>query len=69
MPDDRYRPAFGVPVSAWWRWFAWRPVESVDRGWVWLRPVWRRRVHKHNYLHRGADFWFQTACTITREEN
>ena len=24
------------------RWFAWRPVWTYDRGWVWLRPVWRR---------------------------
>lgn len=26
------------------RWFAWRPVITVDDGVVWLRPVWRRRV-------------------------
>lgn len=23
------------------RWFAWRPVWTRDRGWVWLRFVWR----------------------------
>lgn len=28
----------------WWRWFAWRPVWTLDRGWQWLRPVWRRHV-------------------------
>lgn len=27
-----------------YRWFAWRPVWTRDRGWVWLRPVWRRHV-------------------------
>jgi len=26
------------------RWFAWRPVDTEDRGWRWLRLVWRRRV-------------------------
>lgn len=26
------------------RWFAWRPVNTKDRGWRWLRFVWRYRV-------------------------
>lgn len=26
------------------RWFAWHPVDTADRGWRWLRPVWRQRV-------------------------
>lgn len=26
------------------RWFAWRPVWTLDRGWVWMRRVWRRHV-------------------------
>lgn len=34
MPES-YGPAF--------RWFAWRPVWTDDRGWRWLRRVWRRR--------------------------
>ena len=25
------------------RWFAWHPVWTEDRGWRWLRFVWRRR--------------------------
>lgn len=60
---SRYDPAFGEPVSDWFRWFAWRPVETIDRGWRWLRPVWRRRVHRHQYLRGGADFWFQECVT------
>lgn len=27
------------------RWFAWRPVNTDDRGWRWLRLVWRRRYY------------------------
>lgn len=27
-----------------YRWFAWRPVWTPERGWVWLRHVWRRHV-------------------------
>jgi len=60
-------PRFGEPVTDWFRWFAWRPVETADRGWRWLRPVWRRRIQKHDYLFGGADFWFQHA--ITRSTN
>ena len=27
------------------RWFAWRPVETDDRGWRWLRLIWRQRLY------------------------
>jgi len=27
------------------RWFAWRPVDTTDRGRVWMRVVWRRRAY------------------------
>ncbi len=57
-------PRFGVPVSDWFRWFAWHPVETVDRGWQWLRVVNRRRIARHDYLDGGPDFWFQEAVTI-----
>lgn len=53
------QPTFGTPVTPWFRWFAWRPTWTVDRGWRWLRPIWRRRVAKHSYLDGGGDFWFQ----------
>lgn len=62
--SDHYAPMFGRPVSAWYRWFAWRPVETVDRGWQWLRVVNRRRIHKHQYLPGPSDFWFQHAVDI-----
>jgi len=61
---DRYAPMFGRPVADWHKWFAWRPVETVDRGKVWLRVVNRRRVHKLYLLPGGADWWFQHAVDI-----
>jgi hypothetical protein len=61
---DRYAPRFGRPVADWHRWFAWRPVETVDRGRVWLRVVNRRRIHKLYFLVGGADWWFQHAVDI-----
>lgn len=63
---DPYEPAFGRVITPWWRWFAWRPINTVDRGTVWLRLVWRRRIHKHQYLEGGSDFWFQHA--VDRQE-
>ena len=65
---DPYRPRFGEPVGPWFHWFAWRPVETVDRGRCFLRPVWRRRIQKHSFLTGGADFWFQHAVDPTPEE-
>lgn len=64
--NDIYRPTFGEPIADWHRWFAWRPVETVDRGWRWLRVVNRRRIHKHHFLLGGADFWFQHAVDIEK---
>lgn len=57
---DPYEPMFGWPITDWYRSFAWRPVETVDRGWRWLRPVYRRRIQKKAHLHGGGDFWFQS---------
>jgi hypothetical protein len=56
---DRYRPMYGDPVSFWFEWFAWRPVWTHDRGWVWLRVVLRRKIAKHAHLDGGRDFWPQ----------
>lgn len=67
MRADRFSPRFGSPVSDWYRWFAWRPVETVDRGKQWLRIVNRRRIHKYHFLDGGADFWFQHAVKIERK--
>jgi hypothetical protein len=60
MDADPYEPMFGTPVSRWFRSFAWRPMNTLDRGWVWLRPVWRRRCQKHEYLPGPLSSWFQT---------
>lgn len=39
------------------RWFAWRPVFTHDRGWRWLRFVWRRRYFLDVHGQR-AMAWF-----------
>lgn len=27
------------------QWRAWRPVDTTDQGWTWLRRIYRRRVY------------------------
>ena len=65
---DPLQPQFGNPVTDWYRWFAWHPVDTVDRGWRWLVVVNRRRITKYSYLIGGRDFWFQHAVTIRASE-
>lgn len=52
-------PIFGDPKGPWIRTFAWYPRFTFDAGTVWLRRVWRRHIHKHQYLDGGADWWWQ----------
>lgn len=51
-------PLFGDPIGPWFRWFAWRPVFTTDRGWRWLRPVWRRRYQAKLHLPGPVTQWF-----------
>ena len=53
-------PLFGDPVSPWHFWFAWRPVFTWDRRFVWLHRIHRRLIQKHQYLSTGGnDQWWQ----------
>lgn len=51
-------PVFGDPVGPWFRWFAWRPVNTTDRGWRWLRPVYARRYQSKMHLPGPVVHWF-----------
>jgi len=62
--DELYLPAFGYPVAPWHRWFAWRPVKTVDRGWVWGRMTWKRIIHKKASLPGPNYTYFQYAIWI-----
>lgn len=52
-------PLFGDPKGPWIRSFAWVPRFTYDAGTVWLCRVWKRHIHKHQYLDGGADWWWQ----------
>lgn len=47
----------GAPTPPPFRWFAWHPVWTDDRGWRWLRPVWRRRCYISADGCPSASFW------------
>ncbi len=67
VDDSEWQPMFGRPVSDWKRVFAWKPVHTIDEGWIWLKFYWRRRIHKKQFLHGGDDFddfWFQNVVTL-----
>lgn len=69
-PFDRYEPEFGFPIAPWHRWFAWRPVETLDRGVQWMRPLWRRRIHIYAHLDmRSGNAWWQYAIDIDQEQD
>lgn len=61
--SERYEPTYGHAVGPWHRRFAWRPIRTIDRGWVWLRPVWRRRCQSHDYLSGPIVEWWQNVVT------
>lgn len=62
---EAWEPLFGRPVSDWYRVWAWKPVHTLDRGYIWLRPYWRRRIYKKQFLHGGPDFWWQNVVVLT----
>lgn len=58
--DQTPRPLFGSQIGPWFRWFAWHPVKTADRGWRWLRPVWRCRYQTKMSLPGPTYQWFHT---------
>ncbi|WGH21771.1 hypothetical protein SEA_INKED_89 [Arthrobacter phage Inked] len=64
VDPSAWEPMFGRAHGDWYRWFAWRPVSTLDRGWVWLRPVWRRRIYKKEYLPGPSYSYFQNLVEL-----
>lgn len=52
-------------TEQWFRWFAWRPVWTRDRGWQWLRMVWRR--HCPPLLIPGACWSFDNRVILLND--
>lgn len=57
--NEALLPLFGDPVGPWIKSFAWIPHFTIDAGWTWMRPIWKRHIHKHQYLDGGSDFCWQ----------
>lgn len=60
MNQDRLHPMFGFPISPWDQRYAWLPTPTVDRGWIWFKPFWRRRCQLRNYLPGVGEWWQRT---------
>ena len=59
---------FYGPVGPWHRWFAWRPVNTITHGWVWLRTIERQRVQTKLNLPGPIDQRWDYRPLTTREE-
>lgn len=64
VSDRHLQPMFGRPVSDWQSTFAWKPVNTIDEGYIWMKRYWRRRIHKLPFLHGGDDFWWQNVVML-----
>ena len=50
---------FAIPLTDWWRWFAWYPVKTWDHRWRWLCTVERRLLQTKEHLTPPTFTWFQ----------
>ena len=56
----KYEPKFSFVVADWHRWFAWKPVYTVDRGMRWLIFVWKRPCQVRDHIYKdGGNIWWQ----------
>ena len=68
MSDDM-QPLFGEPISEWYRYFAWRPISTLDRGYRWFWIVWKRKCQPHEYLSGPMTPFYQHRATKQKEAN
>lgn len=62
MRDDM-KPRFAEPIADWYRYFAWKPIETLDRGRRWLWVVYKRKCQPHSYLSGPQTPFFQYRAT------
>lgn len=49
--SDIYLPYHNdLPMTNWYKTFAWFPTETMDCGLVWMRHIWKRRVKHRNLV-------------------
>lgn len=61
--NDDMKPMFGEPISRWYKYFAWKPVSTLDRGYRWLWIIWKRKCEPHPYLSGPGHPFFQYRAT------
>lgn len=69
MSAEEPKMKFAEPLTAWWSWFAWYPVQTWDYRWRWLCMVERRLMQLKPHLEdswRGP--WFQHRVKAVKEQ-
>lgn len=64
--SDNMQPLFGEPISEWYRYFAWRPISTLDRGYRWFWIVWKRKCQPHEYLSGPMTPFYQYRATAPK---
>jgi len=61
--EDDMKPLFAEPIADWYKYFAWKPVSTLDRGWRWFGIVWKRKCQPHSFLLGPMTSFFQYRST------
>jgi len=48
--SNKIKLTFADPIAPEYRWFAWYPVYTADRGMRWFSFVFKRKYGLHSYL-------------------
>ena len=56
--NERITLEFADPIAKEYKWFAWYPVTTADRGIRWRVPVYKRKYVMHSYLNAPIDTLF-----------
>lgn len=52
---------FADPIAPEYKWFAWYPVSTMDKGRRWLTLVYKRKYCPHSYLPGGLGTFYMYA--------
>ena len=47
---SKIKLTFADPIADEYKWFAWYPVKTADKGYRFMTFVWKRKYGLHSYL-------------------
>ena len=57
-----------MSYEPWFCWFAWHLVDTKDRGWRWLRILWRRKEYQPLGIPYSPSYLWIHRCSLEGEE-